>query len=90
MIILIMVWWAPKIESGLSVLTVHHRRLFPNVSLGLGVDGMMHQCDAKGYRTSSVIHDKNLMGYTPNRRLQNETTHEADLEQLQLVFYLKV
>ena len=87
-IILIMAWWAPKIESGLSVLTEHHRRLFPNVSLGLGVDGMMHQCDTQGYRTSSVIYDKKLMGYTPNRRLQNETTHEADLEQLQLAFVL--
>ena len=80
--------WLPSFECGISVLTSDHRRLFPNVSLGLGVNGMSHQCDNTGKRTSRIISDKKSMGYSPNRRLQNETSAAAHLEQLQLAFIL--
>jgi hypothetical protein len=85
---LILALWVPGFESGLTVITQEHRRLYPNVSLGLGLDGMMHQCDTKGDRTSRIIYDKKSMGYTPNRRMQNETGVAANLEQLQLAFVL--
>lgn len=77
-----------RVDAGLGISTDSWHRLFPNVSLGLGRDGMKDQCDEGGNRLPSVLSSPKSLGYTPNRRVQSETLDAANLEHLQLAFVL--
>jgi hypothetical protein len=55
-------------------------RIFPNVSFGLRFKADQQQCKWNG----------TIMSYTPNRRVQKDTMHDAELERLQLGVILAV
>ena len=65
-------------------------RVFTNVSLGLEADLARHghQCSPEDGKKRAVgAHGDSLsMTYTPNRRRQEDTLHDAHLQKLQLAF----
>lgn len=70
---------------GLHIHAGHHRILLPNVSLGLeNHDELKHHCLNSQPRRGQV------MGYTANRRLQNETMEDALRQKLETAFVLAV
>ena len=75
-------------EGGLGITTDSFHRLFPNVSLGLGDNGMNDQCDGQGNRLPSILKNPKNLGYTPNRRVQSDTIDDSNLERVQLAFVL--
>ena len=75
-------------EGGLGITTEYFHRLFPNVSLGLGLNGIKDQCDTQSNRLPSVLADPKSLGYTPKRRVQADTLDDSNLERIQLAFVL--
>ena len=64
-------------------------RVLPNASLGLEHEEVnSHQCLPTGGKRRNAKREAGIMDYSPNRRLQADTLHDANRERLQLAFVL--